>query len=57
MQKSGQMVFTGVNCVHNDKIRSNGPERSNLGTQYKISSYGLERTQLGTQPKNHVKWS
>ena len=35
MQKSGQMVLKGVNCVYNDKIRSNGTEMSNLGTQYK----------------------
>ena len=35
IQKSGHMVLKGVNCVHNDKIRSNGLERSNLGTQWK----------------------
>ena len=35
MIKSGQMVLKGVNWVHNDKIRSNGVERSNLGAQYK----------------------
>ena len=35
MIKSGHMVLKGVNCVHNDKIRSNGLERHNLGTQYK----------------------
>ena len=35
MQKSGHMVLKGVNWVHNDKIRSNGLERSQLGTQYK----------------------
>ena len=33
MQKSGQMVFTGVNWVHNVKIRSYGLESSHLGTQ------------------------
>ena len=32
MQKSGHMVLKGVNWVHNDKIRSNGLERSQLGT-------------------------
>ena len=32
MQKSGDMVLKGVNCVHNDKIRSDGFERSQLGT-------------------------
>ena len=49
MRKSGHMVLKGVNWVHNDKIRSNGLERSQLGTQYKNRSYGLERSQLGTQ--------
>ena len=33
MQKSGQMVLKGVIWVHNDKIRSNGLERSQFGTQ------------------------
>ena len=28
MIKSGQMVLKGVNWIHNDKIRSNGLERS-----------------------------
>ena len=28
MIKLGQMVLKGVNCVQNDKIRSNGLERS-----------------------------
>ena len=32
MKKSGHMVFKGVNWVHIDKIRSNGLERSQLGT-------------------------
>ena len=35
MQKSDHMVLKGVNWVDNDKIRSNGLERSQLGTQYK----------------------
>ena len=35
MIKSGHMFLKGVNGVHNDKIRSNGIERSKLGTQYK----------------------
>ena len=35
MQKSDHMVLKGVNRVHNDKISSNGLERTNLGTQYK----------------------
>ena len=34
------MVLKGANRVHDDKIRSNGLERSQLGTQY----------------KNQVKW-
>ena len=29
------MVLKGVNWVHIDKIRSNGLERNQLGTQYK----------------------
>ena len=33
MIKLGQMVLTGVNWVHSDKIRSNGLERSQLDTQ------------------------
>ena len=33
MQTSSQMVLKGVNWVHNDKIGSNGLERSQLGTQ------------------------
>ena len=33
MQKSGHMVLKGVNRVHNDKIKSNGLERSQLGKQ------------------------
>ena len=65
MIKLGQMVLKVVNCVHNDKIRSNGLESSQLDTQCKnqimvlkgvnwvhnakIRLYGLERSQLGTQ--------
>ena len=30
----GHMVLKGVNWVHNDKIGSNGLERSQLGTQW-----------------------
>ena len=33
MQKSSQMVLKGVNWVHNDKIGSNGLERTQLCTQ------------------------
>ena len=34
IQKSGQMVLKGFNWVHNNTIRSNGLERSQLGTQW-----------------------
>ena len=33
MLNLGQMVLKGVNWVHNAKIRSNGLERGQLGTQ------------------------
>ena len=33
MIKLGQMVLKGVNRVDSDKFGSNGPERSQLGTQ------------------------
>ena len=33
MMKLGQMVLKGVNWVHNEKIRSNGLERSQMDTQ------------------------
>ena len=51
------MVLKEANWAHNDKIRSNGLERSQLSTQWwswkndKIRSDGLERSQLGTQYK------
>ena len=57
MTKFGQMVLKEVSWLHNDKIRSNGLERSELSTQFKIRSYGLERSQFGTEYKNQVKWS
>ena len=59
------MVLKGVSWVQNDKIKSNGFERSQLGIQCKKSYlvlkgvswvlhdkmrlYGLDRSQLGTQ--------
>ena len=43
------MVLKEVNWVHIDKIRSNGLERSQLGTQYKIKQYAVESNELGTQ--------
>ena len=33
MIQLGHMVLKGINWVHNEKIGSNGPERSHLGTQ------------------------
>ena len=39
--KLSHMVLKGVSRVHNDQIKSNG----------------LERSQLGTQCKNQVIWS
>ena len=30
MEQPGQMVLKGINWVHNNKIRSNGLERSQL---------------------------
>ena len=47
MQKSGQMVLKGVNCVHNAKIRSYGVEES----------IGYTLIKAGTQCKNQVIWS
>ena len=41
MKISGYMILTGVNWVHNTKIRS----------------YGLEGSQFGVECKNQVKWS
>ena len=49
MIKIGEMVLKGVIWKNNNKLKSYGLERSQLGTQYKIRSCGLERTQLGTQ--------
>ena len=34
LRKGGEIVLKGVNWVHNDKIGSNGLERSQLGTQW-----------------------
>ena len=47
MIKLGQMVLKGVNSVHNDKMRSNGLERSQLVHNDKMMSNGLERSQFG----------
>ena len=67
------MVLKAVILVHDDKIRSNGPERSQLGTMIKlghivlkglnwvhydkIQGNVLERSQLGRQCKNQFIWS
>ena len=49
IQKSGTMVLKGVNLVHNDKIRSNGLERSQWVHNDKIRYNCLEMSQLSTQ--------
>ena len=63
------MVLKGVNWVHildNLVIRSNGLERSHLGTQCLKSGHmvlkgvnwvHIDKSQLGTQCKNQVIWS
>ena len=63
IQKSGQMVLKGVNWVHNDKIRSNGLERSQLYTQCKIQviwswndSFGYTMIKLGQTVLKGVNW-
>ena len=45
------MVLKGVNWGDNNKIGSNGLERSQIGYTFIHNSgqYGLERSQLGTQ--------
>ena len=43
------IIFCFACCLHCDKIRSNGLEKSNSVHNAKIRSYGLERSQLGTQ--------
>ena len=64
MQKSGHMVLKGVNWVHNDKIRSNGLEKSQLGTQYKIQvkwswkeSIGYTMIKWGQMVLKGVNWA
>ena len=52
--KLGQMVFKGVNWVHNDKIGSNGLKKSQLGTQYKYRDYLLRQVVL---PNCVPNWS
>ena len=57
------MVLKGVNRVHNDKIGSNGLERSQLGTQYKNQviwswkeSIGYTMIKLGEMVLKGVNW-
>ena len=56
------MVLKGVNCVHDDKIRSNGLERNQLGTQYKnqvtqsSKSIGYTMIKLGQMVLKGVIW-
>ena len=57
------MVLKGVNWVHNDKIKSNVLERSQLGTQYKNhviwsrkESIGYTMIKLGQMVLKEVNW-
>ena len=63
MQKLGQMVLKGVNCVHNNRIMSNGLKRSQLGTQYKYQvirswkeSIGYTIQKWGQMVMKGVNW-
>ena len=63
MIKLGSIVLKGVNWVHNDKIGSNGLERSQLGTQYKNQviwswqeSIGYTMTKLCQMVLKGVNW-
>ena len=57
MIKFSQMVLKGVNWVHNDKFGQMVLKGVNWVHNAKIRSNGLERSQLGTQYKNQFKWS
>ena len=57
MQKSGDMVLKGVNCVHNDKFGQMLMKGVSWVHNDKIRSNGLGRSHLGTQYKNQVIWS
>ena len=57
------MVLKGVNLVHNNQMRSNGLERSQLGTQCKNQaiwswkeSFGYTMIKLGEMFLRGVKW-
>ena len=47
MIKLGQMVLKGVNRVHNNKIGSNGLEKSQMGTQCKIQVIWSSKDSIG----------
>ena len=49
MQKSGHTILKGVNWVHNDKLGQMVLIGLNWVHNAEIRSNGLERTQLGTQ--------
>ena len=55
--KWGQMVLKGVNCVHNNKIRSNGLGRKSIGAHNKNHVKWYQKSQLGAQYKDQVIWS
>ena len=57
MIKWGQMALKGVNWVHNDKLGQMVLKGVNWIHNGKFRSNGLERSQLGTQCKNQVIWS
>ena len=42
MIKLGQMVLKGVTWLYNDKMRSYGLEKSQLGIQYNNCGFGLK---------------
>ena len=57
MQRSGHIVLKGVNCAYNGKSGHMVLKGVNWVHNGKIRSNGLERSQLGTQWKNQVIWS
>ena len=57
MKKSGHMVLKGVNWVHNDKIRSNGLERSQFWYTMQNSGHMVFKGVIWVHRLNNVKWS
>ena len=51
------MVLKGVNWVYNDKLDEMVLKGVIWVHNYKIRSNGLEKSQMGTQCKNQVIWS